>query len=702
MAYQSNFLENKKLTWQSELMKNNLNYLQYIDLFTRKQGGKIVKEIRLLSLNLKNFKGIRSFSLEANGENVRIYGDNATGKTTLFDAFIWLLFDKDSQNKKDFAIKTLDKNGNELHNLDHEVEGVFLVDGKQLSLRKVFSEKWTKKRGSATSEFTGHTTDYFIDGVPVKKKEYDQLISDLIDEDIFKLLTNPSYFNEQLKWQDRRKILLEICGDISDEEVIASDKSLAALPSILQGRTIENHRKVIAVRRAEINKELEKIPVRIDEIQLNKPQLDGLDKKALEAEISKLNAVIDEKMTLISNIRNGNAISEKQKQIQEIEIELLQIKQQHEAGSKDELYKLKTRIQEEQSNLNILRQKAENISYQMKYNDENIQSIEKRLVELRNEWHQANSEEFKHEMDCTCPACGQPLPEEQVAAAREKALAQFNLDKAKRLEEITTKGKQGKEQKERFIQENEKLAKEYEKLSSQIKEKQDLLNKLHNQLQIVENTIVDVTENPQYVAKLQEKQRLQKEIDELKLAANESIESIQMEIAELRSKRSQLESDLAKFSLVEQAEQRIQELEQQERDLAAEFEKLEHELFLTEEFIRCKVNMLEEKINSKFKYARFKLFEQQINGGLQEVCETLYEGVPYGSGLNNAAKINVGLDIINTLSEHYGFKAPIFVDNAEAVTKLIDVDSQVISLVVSEKDKQLRVEFPEKQMKEAI
>jgi len=661
-----------------------------------------VKEIRLLTLNLKNFKGIRSFSLETNGENVRVFGDNATGKTTLFDAFIWLLFDKDSNNRKDFAIKTLDKQGNVLHNLDHEVESVFLVDGKQLSLKKVYSEKWTKKRGSVQAEFTGHTTDYFIDGVPVKKKEYTEKVASIIDEDIFKLLTSPSYFNEQLKWQDRRKILLEVCGDISDDEVIASNASLAKLPEILNGRTIEDHRKVIAARRAEINKELEKIPVRIDEIQLNMPKLEGLDKAALEAEISRLNSEIDEKMTLISNIRNGNAISAKQKEIQEIEIELLQIKQQHEAGSKDELYKLKARIQEEQSNLSILQQKAENLKYQKKYIDENIQSIENRLEELRQEWHQINSEEFKHEVDCTCPTCGQDLPEEQIEAAREKALAQFNLSKARRLEDIQLKGKQGKEQKEKFIQENEKLQKEYEKLNVQISEKQDLISKLNDQLQLVESTIVDITENPQYVAKLQEKKQLQDEIADLQLKANESIQAIQTEILELKQKRDQLNVDFGKFAVLKQSEQRIQELEEQERELAAEYEKLEHQLYLTEEFIRTKVNLLEEKINSKFKYARFKLFENQINGGLQEVCETLYEGVPYSSGLNNAARINVGLDIINTLSEHYGFSAPIFIDNSEAVTKLIETKAQTVSLIVSEKDKQLRVEFPEKQMKEAI
>lgn len=661
-----------------------------------------MKEIRLLELNLKNFKGIKSFSLKANGNNVRVFGDNATGKTTLFDSFVWLLFDKDSNNRKDFSIKTLDKSGKVIHNLDHEVEAVFLVDGKTLTLKKVFSEKWTKKRGATVSEFTGHTTDYFIDGVPAKKKEYDQLISSLISEDVFKLLTSPSYFNEQLKWQDRRKVLLEVCGDITDEEVIASNKELEQLLDVLNGRTIENHRKVIAARRKEINDQLEKIPVRIDEINHNLPDLSNLDKSALEAQISQINAEIDEKQDLISNIRNGAAITQKQKQIQEIEIELLQIKQQHEAGSKDELYKLKARIQEEESNISLLDSKAKNIQMQISYNEKNIQQIEAQLEAWRTDWSQINSQEFTHDELCACPTCGQDLPEDQVIAAREKALAQFNLEKSKKLEEITNKGKNGAVQKQKLLNDNEKLLKEIDKLKAEVAKKQEAISKFETQLQAVKSTIIDITENPLYVAKLQEKQQLQKEIGELQLSANESIQSVQMEILELKQQRDQLNADLGKFSILKQTEQRIQELEMQERELAAEFEKLEHELFLTEEFIRAKVNLLEEKINSKFKYARFKLFDQQINGGLQEVCVTTFDGVPYDSGLNNAAKINVGLDIIATLSEHYGFKAPIFVDNAEAVTKLLDIDTQVISLVVSEKDKQLRVETVPTEMKEAI
>lgn len=661
-----------------------------------------MKEIKLIQLALRNFKGIRSFTLEADGNDIKVYGDNATGKTTLFDAFVWLLFDKDSNNRKDFAIKTLDENGKVLHNLEHEVEASFSIDGKIITLRKVYKEKWTQKRGSVSQEFSGHTTDYLIDGVPAKKKEYDQLISELIDEDVFKLLTNPAYFNEQLKWQDRRKVLLEVCGDITDEEVIACNQDLAKLLDVLNGRSIEDHKKVIVEKRKEINKELDSIPVRIDEIQRGLPELTGLEKQSLENQINDLNTQIDDKMTEINSIKNGKTITDKQKEIQEVEIELLQIKQEHEAGSKDHIYQLKARLQEEKSNTNILQSQLEDLKIKQRHNAENIKSIEENLQKLREEWTTVNNQEFKHSDQCECPACGQSLPEEQIEEARNKALAQFNLEKSKKLEEINSQGKRGKEQKEELFQQNEQLVKKQEKFTSQIEKKQKLMARLTKQLEQLESQVIDITDNPQYVEKLQDKQKLQEEIEGLRLSNQAAIQEIEQQIIQLKSERDELQSELAKFSVFEQSQKRIVELQEQQRDLAFEFEQLEHELYLTEEFTRTKVNMLTEKINSKFKYARFKLFEQQVNGGLNEVCETLFNGVPYSSGLNNAAKINVGLDIINTLSEHYGFSAPIFVDNAEAVTKLIDTNSQLISLVVSGKDKQLRVETTVNEMKEAI
>ncbi|GIN71173.1 AAA family ATPase [Bacillus sp. J14TS2] len=669
-----------------------------------------MKTIKLLNLSLENFKGVRRFSIDIQGENVKVYGENGTGKTTIYDAFLWLLFNRDSLNSTKFAIKTLDEGGNEASGLEHSVEATFSIDDTSLTLKKIHKEVWTKKRNAAQATFSGHTNDYFIDGVPASQGEYNKLITDLIDEDIFKLLTNPSYFNEILKADQRRKVLLEVSGDITDEDIIARNPRLSALPDILGNRTIEKHKKFIAEKRKGINQELDRIPIRINEIEHNLPSLEGLDKPAIVAEISRIDSQIDGEQDLISNIRNGNTIVQKQKEVQEIEFQLMQLKQEHEAGSKDAIYKLQARIQEEKSNVTIINRELDSLKDHKRFNDESIQRIESELVQLRQEYAEINSLEFSHSDACECPTCGQDLPEEQVAAAREKALKQFNIDKSERLEGINLKGRQGKDKKDAYIQENEALTKSYEKTSKQITEKQNLLEKLNGQLSQAQDAVVDVTENKQYVSILEEKQELQNEISSLKELANESIQEIQVAIAQLKTEREQYQGDLNKFMIVEQSEKRINELRDQEQDLAREFEQLEEQLFLIEEFTRTKVEVLEEKINSKFKYARFKLFETQVNGALNDICVTTYKGVPYDKGLNNAAKINIGLDIINTLSEHYGFSAPIFVDNAEAVTKLIDTDSQLISLIVSKlADKlfigdyeDLLAYAKEKRLKEAI
>lgn len=311
-----------------------------------------MKQLKLSNLTLKNFKGIKHFKLQANGENARIFGDNATGKTSVFDAFVWLLFNKDSNNRSDFSIKTLYA-GKEINNLEHEVSASFLFDGRPMSLRKVYKEKWTRKRGAATAEFTGHETDYEVDGVPVKKKEYQETVDSIVPEDVFKLLTSPLYFNEQMKWQDRRKTLLEVCGEVEFDEVLAANKELAALPAILKGRAIDDHRKVIASRRAEINKELDRIPVRISEVQNTLPE-QPIDVSGLDGQVAEIETKLDENSTLINNIRNGSVITDKQQKLRQIEMDLQQIKRVVEFDSLDEVNRLKVKLQEERSNVSII------------------------------------------------------------------------------------------------------------------------------------------------------------------------------------------------------------------------------------------------------------------------------------------------------------------------------------------------------------
>lgn len=652
-----------------------------------------MNNIKILSMKLENFKGIKSLDIEMNGLNVKIFGDNATGKTTIVDAFLWLLFDKDSQNKKDFSIKTVDQYGKEIHGLEHMVQAEFDVNGTKLNLKKVYAEKWVKKRGSATAEFTGHTVSFFVNDVPNKKKEFDEIIKSIVNEDIFKLLTNPNFFNEQLHWKDRRNMLIEICGDIDDEDVIMSDKRLTKLSEVIGNRSIEDNKKIIAARRSEINKELEKIPVRIDEINRSLPDLSDVDKTLLEKQIESINISIDEKMTLINNMQNGLEISNKRRELQDIEIDIRNLIYEIEGDTKEKIYRKKARLQEEQSNISLIQSKIDRNKSLIEYAKDDNTKLDNIIADLREEWVSANNEVFEFSYENKCPSCGQDLPERKIEEARTKALEEFNFKKSNRLESINAAGKRDKARKEDNLAEIERLQKEIDGYREQISIKDNLVKMIQENLVALEKSISDVSKDKRYIGKLNEKSVIEQEIVQLTKNSNESVLTIKKEIGELKHKRDEIQAELVKFEMVDMSKKRIDELMKQERILATEFEKLEHELYLTEEFIRTKVKMVTDLINSKFKYARFKLFEQQINGGLQECCETTFEGVPYSTGLNNAARINVGLDIINTLSKHYGLHAPIFIDNAESVTKFIDTDSQIVSLIVSEQDKKLRVEI---------
>ncbi len=648
--------------------------------------------MKLLSLRLRNFKGIRDFTLDARGGNVDVFGDNATGKTTLFDAFTWLLFDKDSTNKKDFEIKTLDANNKPLHGLEHEAEAVLEIQGRQLTLRKVYKEKWTRKRGSATAEFTGHTTDYFLDGVPVKKSEYESRISQIAGEDIFKLLTSPAYFNEQLHWEKRRQILLEVCGDLTDEAVIASDKALSKLPEILNGRSLEDHRKVIAARRTKINDELKKIPVRIDEVTQGLPDLSELDTEKLAADIENLRGQIREKEQELSRIEAGGEIAEKRVQLKEVEGDLITLKNQLQGKISEQIDAKRRKLHQIKSSLYDYQSEAKNKKGTLDYNQQQIEHLKTEMEKLREEWHLVNDQKFAFEQDDYCPTCGQALPSDQLEQAREKALASFNRDKAGRLETITSRGKDYKQKVEMYQAEILTLG---DVIMNANNKAVEYNQKAHDLELLIKNMMKDANayqEDPAYIAKLAEKEEVEAQIRQLQQDNTEAVGTVKAEIEQLGGTLLTLQTSLARVEQHEKGQNRIEELKQQERELAAEFEKLEGELYLTEQFIKAKVSMLEERINSKFKLARFKLFNALVNGGVEECCETLYQGVPYSGGLNNAARINVGLDIINTLSDHYGFDAPIFIDNAEAVTELIETRGQVIRLIVSEKDKALRVE----------
>ncbi|GIO40198.1 AAA family ATPase [Paenibacillus antibioticophila] len=652
-------------------------------------------EIKLISLTFNLFKGLTNFTLEAGGEDIDVYGPNAGGKTTLFDGFNFLLFHKDSQDKgkPEKWIKTLDSTGEPIHGAEHEVTGVLEIDGKRRTLRKVFSEKWTKKRGAAKAEFTGHKTDYYIDDAPYSEGEYNAEIAKIISEETFKLLTNPAYFPEHLDWKKRRSLLLEVCGDITNDEVIASNEGLAELPSLMEDRTLERHRDKIKSDQAAVNSKLKDIPVRISEVQRGMPDVSGSDGDALLQGIKTLRGQIQEKEAELTRIQSGGEVSVKTNALREIEGELLQIKNNLQAATLEKLSTKRRALSKKQGEVNEIEDSIKRAQGQIDRLRNQISQNEAERARLREERDKVKAMEFVYDTSDSCPSCGQPLPPEKVEEARNKAERQFNENKSRTLEQIVTRGKTEKSLADQWEA-------EIDRISSTIDAKQSSIHTLNLEVKelaaIVQQMEVDVPEastNPEYTTKLKEKEAIERNIRELRSQSVSALESVRLDLAKLRTDLESEEKKYASIDQVQKGMRRIEELKAEERGLAKQYEELERQLYLTEEFTRTKVQMLESKINSKFKDVRFRLFETQVNGALNETCKILYGPnlVPYEDGLNRAAQLNAGLDIINTLSEHYGIVAPIFIDNAEAVTDIASTAGQQIRLIVSREDSQLRV-----------
>lgn len=640
--------------------------------------------MKLTKLELLNFKGLKSFAININGDVV-IRGDNATGKTTVFDSVCWLLFGKDSLDRADFEIKTLD-GGEPIHKVNHEVTGTFTLDeGGTVELKRVYREKYSSPRGGEVT-LTGHTTDYFVDGVPKKEKEYKEIVNSLVDENIFKLITNPLYFNETYSWQNRRKLLLEMCGDISDEDVIAEYSELKALTDILSGHSVDDHRKVVAAKKTAINKELDMIPVRIDEALRGKPTIDT-PRDVLIQEISLATTTLETLEADKALLVNGHAVVDTRAELRDVQRRLmareseLQMEYKKQSALKSNEYDMVV------SELNNLSSKVESIKHRLDTSNRDIQRIESVIDELMHQRQQVNEDAFVMDIDEACPTCGQKLPAEQIQAAREKAETKFNLRKSKQLEELN-QSIELKQQDIENIKKRDAGLEPVETLEALIKAKEIVKQTITDEIGQLTAPVLD--DDSIYADLKAEEFMLQMKLDESNIDHSEEIADIDKRIATTKEHRFNLETELNKYEEVKRIDTRVAELESQQAELAAEKSKLDEASYLMDEFVKAKVNMLEDVINSRFKLARFKMFNVMLNGNVEECCETTYKGVPYRS-MNNAARINVGLDIINALTSYFKVNAPVFIDNAEAVTEFVPVNSQTIKLIVDESEPQLVV-----------
>lgn len=642
-------------------------------------------EIRIYNLKLKNFKGIKDLEIVFDGKDTNIYGKNATGKTTIFDAFKWLFFDKDSNDKKDFNIKTLDENNNPIHYLEHEVEATLIIDGQDINFKKMFKEKWVKKRGQEQQEFSGHETSYWIDEVPIKKKDYEEKINSIIPESLFKLITDPLFFNNQMSWKERRELLMNISGStITDENILNSDEKFTTLKVNLEGRSIEDYSKVLAAKIKELNNDREKIPIRIDELTKTLITEHNINYEDLENEKNMCNEElqkIEAEMTDIQTRAKENMKKADQLGIAKNELNNLKFRLEVEHNNKysQEAIKLQNEKTLVESSLRNKRQEYEE-------RGQKIDQDAKRKEDLYAKWDEVNKLTLEFDPNSfICPTCKREYETDKIEEMKKEFETNFNNHKNSEKQAINTEGQTINAR----IQENTNAR---EKLQVEIKELETKLETISKELETIENQQsgakdFDVTSLPQYQEKLKEVEKLQEIVN--KLVADDTTE-IQNRKSNIIQQINNIDKQLNERDVQEKTKARIEELEKQEEDIAQKVQELESQQFQIEEFTKTKVELLENAINSNFEIVNFRLFKTQINGGLEECCDTLVNGVPY-SDVNNAHKIIAGLDIIKTLSKFYNNSAPIFIDNRESINTLCTINAQIISLIVTE-DTKLRIE----------
>lgn len=636
-----------------------------------------MKIIKIKTLTIENFKGIRQLRLQLDGENATLYGDNATGKSSVYDALTWLLFGKDSRGNTKFSIKPLDIHGNTVTGAMPTVTAVLDINGDEIILRKALREKWEKHRGGP-ERYAGNTVDYFVDDVPVKEKNYKACISELVPEDVFRALTSTYHFCRDIGWKERRAILFDLACVESDAQLLKAPQ-FNALRAEIGSRTMEDFRAMLAQKRKDTNSKLNLLPARIDECEKQASELPEAFDSARQNELAETISALRGQLAALDNSECRNA---KRNEIRAAELELQAIEAENNQHRRSQDVPVIDRREEIQRAIDRLEHTRRRTVAEADQRRKNIADADEQLDEYRARWNATNAEQYT---GGTCPTCGQVLPADMNETARKN----FETGKKKTLAQLVSDSEYIKQRQTADKESLKRLDKAVADIDAELSTLREELKTAEAPQEIVIEDLPDYVERRDAIrTKLSD---LRVELDEWDKHTERERNRLQGEIDDAEQEKAAQDMIAANAKMRESLESRVAELEQERHVKAAYIEHIDELVDMCEDFTQYKVERVSAAVNGRFDLVSFRLFTETINGSLQDCCDAMADGVPYGD-LNSAMQINAGLDCIRTLSEFYGVSVPLFVDNAESVTKLYNLDTQVIRLVVSENDKKLRCE----------
>lgn len=646
-----------------------------------------MKTIKLKSLKLCNFKGVRSFEVAFDNQVSVIEGDNGTGKTTLYDAYLWLLFGKDSTGRSDgangFNVKTTDESGKPICRLEHSVTAVLEVDGKEIKLQRSLVEKWQKVNGT-TDEVMKDETQYSINDVRTgTKKEYQAEISEIIPEDVFRMITNPYYFTS-LSAETQKEMLLGMVGNIDDEEVAATDPDFLALLDQINGTSLAKWARESTAKKKACNDALATIPASIETAQKLMPDSEDwamLEKelKGVQDRVRNIDAQIADKSALNDEAYKRKMALTKQQVDKRIKLQDRESAIRIEANAAHN--KALSEIQQMENELSVNQNNLANY-----YNDKmnvggKIDELNAKLAEMREQFKAIVKEQFPEPCGdvLVCPTCGEPYKDENLENAIAKLRGNFEQNKAKRQKDIQTKGKQ-------YKAEYDKAVEQQTKLTGLIAKLEDEALEIKGNIEIKKNNIPVAGNADEAIVNDKECLDLRNDITEIdnQLKAEvpqADVSELQSEKADCNATIAEINKRLGKRAMIERVNKEIADLEEKRianNQAKADLEKWE-DVYLR--FQKAKDEVLMQRINGLFSVVSFSFVKEQKNGGEKVTCYCSVNGVPYAD-VNTAGKLNAGLDIINAICATKGICAPLFVDNSESVVDIIPTIAQQVRLVV--------------------
>lgn len=666
-----------------------------------------MKEIVIERMTLTNFRGIKNLTVLLGGQSTEISGANATGKSTLLNAYLWCLWGIDQEGRKDFNLKPLDQEGNSTDKVDVSVELTLLgVEEKPVTLRRTLRENWVKPNGETEEVYKGNTTIYEIDDVPTKMSEYNSYIAAILPEGtpdgLMQLLSTPDGI-PTMDWKALRKLLLDTTGGVDETELIASREEYKELMREVGDTPLERAETQWKATKSKLQKELKEYQPRIDQTAAMKPaEQDWAEIEGRIAELDKDLGTYSAQVTKATETANAAYLEEdlSRQRLTQIATDIARLEADRERAKNRTKIDAENKVEElkARTHKTLLREGDAKRALERAEGDitdlrKRIETEERRAEELREDWRKLKREEFPADKT-TCPTCGQPLPQDELG----KRMLAFEAKKQADLARISEDGRS----------KNEEIELLKRKLDSLIVEKEARHEALMEVSAEVEQSRTEVeraqyeadetdSENPRDTAEadaITDKiQALKDEEAEIKERLNAKLTEKEEEtnLAEVKQKqvaamaeRDELKRRLSDRETIKRYDDEIKRLEELAKKKGQEMADVERWLSLTQSYRMSYIRRLEESINDLFSGGiTFRMYDFTLDGNPVETCTPLVDGTPYQT-INTARRINAGIQIANCISRAYDISVPMWVDGAESVNSVHMAKGQAIILRVSD------------------